>query len=205
MTGKGNFCLLVISLLVLGPAFASAQADRTNRPSNLPRFEPNQSRSFPPFPVRGPRSPANPDSGFSGLARAAGIIFSGTVKRIELRPATNGQTLETVAVTFHVESGMRGARRNQDLTISQWIGLWSSGQQYRVGQKVLLFLYPRSKLGLTSWVGGPLGRFHVDASGHVLPTPEQYSAFRTDPVLGGKSRLRISDFALAVSEAGGKE
>jgi hypothetical protein len=32
---------------------------------------------------------------------------------------------------------------------------------------VLLFLYPASRLGLTSPVGGPLGRFHVDNAGRV--------------------------------------
>jgi len=33
---------------------------------------------------------------------------------------------------------------------------------------VLLFLYPNSKLGLTSPVGGALGRYRVDNAGRVL-------------------------------------
>jgi len=53
-------------------------------------------------------------------------------------------------VTFHIESGLRGATAGRNLTINEWIGLWSSGQRYAVGERVLLFLYPKSKLGLTS-------------------------------------------------------
>jgi hypothetical protein len=139
------------------------------------------------------------------MARAAGIIFSGTVTRIEQHPATLGQSVETIAVTFRVTQAIRGAIPGADLTITQWIGVWSSGQRYRVGERVLLFLYPPSKLGLTSRVAGPLGRFDLDARGRVLLSAQHLSAFRTDPVLGGKSRARFSDFALAVQRAGEEE
>jgi hypothetical protein len=111
----------------------------------------------------------------------------------------------TVIITFHVENAIRGTSSGQDLTISQWIGLWSSGQRYRVGEKVLLFLYPTSKLGLTSWVGGTMGRFAMDASGGVLLNSQQLSAFRRDSVLGGRSRVPVSDFALAVRRASEEE
>src|SRR5713226_8041859 len=78
------------------------------------------------------------------------------------------------------------------------IGLWSSGQRYRVGERVLLFLYPPSKLGLTSTVGAEIGRFRVDPAGQVLLSAQQLSAFRDNPVLAGKSRVKFNDFALAV-------
>jgi hypothetical protein len=136
------------------------------------------------------------------IARAAGTIFSGTVTAIVRRPATGDQAIETVAITFHVENAIRGATPGDDLTISQWIGLWSGGQRYRVGQRVLLFLYPTSKLGLTSSVGGAMGRFAIDPWGSVLLSPQHVSAFRADPVLGGKSRLRFKDFALAIQRVG---
>lgn len=203
MTGKGSSCLLVWSLLFCALP-ASPQANHTNRIMNPSWADADRPQPLPPLPARGPRSHGYPTIGFPNMVHASGIIFVGTVKRIERRPATNGQALETVAVTFHVEKALRGTRRGQNLTTSQWIGLWSSGQRYRVGQKVLLFLYPRSKLGLTSSVEGPLGRFTVDGSGYVLPTAAQFSAFRSDPVLGGKPRLRIGDFVLAVSQAGAR-
>jgi hypothetical protein len=109
--------------------------------------------------------------------------------------------VETVAITFHIENAIRGATPGEDLTISQWIGLWAGGQRYRVGEHVLLFLYPPSKLGLTSCVAGGMGRFNVDQWGRVLLSAQHLLAFRADPVLGGKSRLPFSDFALAVRRA----
>ena len=106
--------------------------------------------------------------------------------------------METVAITFHVENAIRGALPGGTLTISQWIGLWLGGQRYHVGERVFLFLYPPSKLGLTSTVGGSMGRFIVDPRGRVLLSAQHFSAFRQDPVLGGKTHARFSDFALAV-------
>lgn len=163
----------------------------------------------PRLPVRivlPPRVPAGPPAiGFPQFARAAGMIFSGTVTKIERRQAKPGQSVESVAVTFHIESALRGATAGKNLTINQWIGLWSSGQRYAVGERVLLFLYPKSNLGLTSCVGGPLGRFAMDRAGGVLLTAQHLAAFRKDPVLGGKPRARFSDFVRAVRHAGEEE
>jgi hypothetical protein len=142
---------------------------------------------------------------FPEIVRAAGTIFSGTVTAIARRPAARGQSVETVAITFHVDQAIRGVTPGENLTISQWIGLWSGGQRYRVGERVLLFLYPRSKLGLTSCVAGPVGRLALDSSGHVLLSAQHLAAFRADPVLGGKSRVRYRDFALAVQRASEEE
>ena len=158
-------------------------------------------------PMRDPLPPNLPTSppailpgpiGFPVISRAAGTIFSGTVTSVARRAAAHPQAIETVAITFHVENAIRGATAGEDLTISQWIGLWAGGQRYRVGERVLLFLYPASKLGLTSCVGGALGRFAIDSRGRVWLSAQHLSAFRTDPVLGGKSRASLSDFARAV-------
>jgi len=154
-------------------------------------------------PLR-PIVPARP-IGFPTMARAAGIIFSGTVASVARRPGNNAQPATTVAVTFHVENAIRGATPGQDLTILQWIGVWSGGQRYRVGERVFLFLYPPSRLGLTSTVGGPMGRFEIDPWGRIPLSAQHLSAFRDDPVLGGKLRVRFSDFALAVRRASGEE
>lgn len=74
-------------------------------------------------PVRSPITPPRVFR-FPQLARASGIIFSGTVTKIERRKATVGQSVETVAVTFHVENAIRGVTSGHTLTITQWIGLW---------------------------------------------------------------------------------
>jgi hypothetical protein len=157
-----------------------------------------------PLPWRGPIFPA--PSGFAQLARSAGIIFSGTVTNIQ-RSAANvpGQAVGTVAITFHVETAIRGATAGKSLTITQWIGLWLSGQRYQIGERLLLFLYPRSRVGLTSCVAAGMGRFAVDSSGIVRLTPQQILAFRTDSVFGGKSHVRLSDFASAVRWASEEE
>jgi hypothetical protein len=206
-------CLLASSLLLLAhPALVGQTAAvhstplRTHTPLD---FVPEH---FPLdyLPVPSPITPSPPirlptPVSFPGIVRAAGLIFSGTVTNVERRPATRASAVETVEVTFHVDNAIRGATSGEDLTISQWIGLWTSGQRYRVGERVLLFLYPPSKLGLTSSVAGPLGRFNVDPWGRVLLSAHHLAAFRTDPVLGGKPRVRISDLASAVRKAGEEE
>src|SRR5580692_213630 len=169
-----------------------------SQPSTRAQLRPHVPINLPGVTVRNLPS----GFGFPELARAAGTIFSGTVTSIRRQPASQSEAVETVAITFHVENGIRGATPGQALTISQWIGLWSSGQRYRVGERVLLFLYPPSKLGLTSCVAGALGRFTIDARGHVVLSAQHLSAFRENPVLGGKSRVRFGDFALAVRQAG---
>lgn len=200
----GRICrsLLAILVLLLAPYVARGQSARVD-----PRAAP----TIPPASNWGPASdlrrrlPIAPPFGFPLFVRAAGTIFSGTVVSVARHPATSSQTVETLAITFHVENAIRGATPGENLTITQWIGLWSGGQRYRVGERVLLFLYPPSKLGLTSCVAGGIGRFAIDPWGRVLLSAQHLSAFRADPVLGGKSRVRFSDFALAVRRASEEE
>ena len=210
MFGRSWDCLLMFALLALAQSMES-QSDRVFSPDvvapdvhiRLP--QPLESRvaaasQFPRAPVATPGS-----FGLPQFASAAGTIFSGTVTRIERHAASSAQPVEIVSISFHVEKAIRGASAGEEITISQWIGLWSAGQRYRVGERVLLLLYPRSKLGLTSCVGGQMGRFTIDSWGRVLFSAQHLSVFRADPVLGGKSRVPFSDFALAVRRAGGEE
>lgn len=105
------------------------------------------------------------------LARPSGIIFNGQVKDIRLLPATNGGSAPVVEITFQVEQGYRGVQSGEQLVIREWAGLWQSGQSYRRGERVLLFLYAPSKLGLTSVVGGASGRFVMDSGGRIVVRP----------------------------------
>jgi len=104
------------------------------------------------------------------LVRSSGYIFAGTVKSVE-RVAPRGNGVATVLINFHVDQAMRGVRTGQTLAIREWAGLWESGERYRPGERVLLFLYPPSKLGLTSPVRGPMGRFRIGADGRVIFDP----------------------------------
>jgi hypothetical protein len=114
----------------------------------------------------------------------AGIVFSGTVLAVEHVPATAPDGLATVRVSFRVDEAVRGAVAGQVLTISEWQGLWESGQRYRVGQRVVLSLYPPSReLGLTSPVGGDAGRIVVRRQGTPLQTKQQHPPGATRPAL----------------------
>ncbi len=95
------------------------------------------------------------------FARSSGYIFSGTVLKIQ-RTTAGQNAVAFTQITFRVDEAIQGVRSRKIFTIREWSGLWDSGERYRPGERVLLFLYPVSKLGFTSPVGGPLGRFAVD-------------------------------------------
>ena len=100
---------------------------------------------------------------------------------------------------------MRGTSAGQNLTIHEWAGLWNRGERYRVGERVLLFLYSPSRLGLTSPVAGPIGRFAIKDAGEILLTPQHIHLLATDPILGGKTIAPYADFSLAVQRSSREE
>jgi hypothetical protein len=207
MFGRSLFLLAILLLAISSRVAAGQERTRPNaRFDSVPALNrdlPGIRRPIhePPRFIRPVPSNKVPGSALSQLANGAGTIFSGTVARVTYQPAIRGHAVARVSVTFHVENAVRGATRGRDFTVREWFGLWQNGQRYRVGERVLLFLYPPSKLGLTSSVGGAMGRFAMDSSGTISLSPRQLSAFRTDPVLGGRSRVSFSDFALAVRQA----
>lgn len=117
------------------------------------------------------------------LNRNSGYIFVGTVKSVTRVEPTSPSGVATVRITFHVENAVRGVRRGQTLVIREWAGRWEFGEHYRVGERTMLFLFPPGKLGLTSPVGGELGKFRLDSYGHVLLNREQIAAVAANPVL----------------------
>lgn len=136
------------------------------------------------------------------LTRQSGLIFAGTVLKVAHSPAAQTGELATVRTTFHVEQAIRGVRAGQVVEIREWAGLWDSGEQYRAGERVLLLLYPRSKLGLTSPVGGSLGRFSVNSDGEVILRSAQHlalsSSFRSAGVGRETSRVSARDLLRAI-------
>jgi hypothetical protein len=134
------------------------------------------------------------------LATKAGYIFSGTVKSVgRVVPRTAG-SLPVMRITFHVDQGFVGVRSGQDLVINEYVGLWQAGESYLPGERVTLFLYPPSKLGLTSPVGGLSGRFNIDPGGRIIiePGPPHRSPLSRapKPIL-----LSPDDFARALHRA----
>ncbi len=120
------------------------------------------------------REPAQPPPSFAPLrplVRKSGYIFSGTVTGVKASPARKADGVSTVYVTFRVDHGILGVRTGTTLVIREWVGVWQSGEKYRVGEHVVLFLHPFSKLGLTSIVGGPQGRLQIGKGGGVVIRP----------------------------------
>lgn len=134
------------------------------------------------------------------IAGSAGYIFAGTVTAVDFIHPTHSNEVSTVRISFRVDQGVRGVRTGQSLLVREWAGLWNQGERYHVGQKLLLALYPPSKLGLTSPVGGKLGRFLLDSNGFLVLPSEQNQILTADPVIGtwlkGRSRVRGRSLAL---------
>ena len=116
------------------------------------------------------------------LTRHSGLIFSGTALRVEHFNPEPGTAVASTRITFRVQTAIRGVRRGQVIQIREWDGLWTSGERYQPGERVLLFLYPASRLGLTSPVGGRLGRFRVDNAGRVEVQSPSGSGTRPKPI-----------------------
>jgi hypothetical protein len=135
------------------------------------------------------------------VARKATLIFTGTVASISPVHSTGSEEITTVEITFQVEQALRGLRTGQRYTIREWSGLWMSGPRYRLGQRMMLFLYGPSRAGLTSPVEGRLGRYDVDRSGQVsisaasaLPNPT------ARPIAAGPQHIPIRTFSRAIRQ-----
>jgi hypothetical protein len=162
---------------------------------------------------RDPR--ASGATAFQRMVNSAGIIFLGRVtaagspepffREDHFAVARFERARDSTSITFSVEKAIRGATAGQSLVIHEWAGLWTKGERYRVGEQVLLFLYPPSRLGLTSPVGGSVGRFVVDSGGRVVLHPGIFPAFATNRSFEGKDAIPYADFARAVRNSLGKE
>ncbi len=203
--------LLAAFLLILLAALLHAQGAGEGHiplPAIVPGYAPARADSMlglsgtsmpSPSPLVGhyPYSPGS--DGLLQIAHPAGIIFSGTVTAVS--PPSAKRT-HTTTVTFKVSHAIRGVSAGENLTIHEWSGLWRRGERYRVGERVFLFLYSPSRLGLTSPVAGGAGRFAVDFQGKILLTPQHIQMFAADPILGGKGLASYADFVRAVQHAG---
>jgi hypothetical protein len=161
---------VVALLLAVHLPVVAEQPARLQIPGTIPRGSPL--RQHPP-----------------PLTQSSGYIFAGTVKSVE-RAAPKADSLATVQITFHVDQGLRGVRTGQSLAIREWAGLWQSGERYRPGERVLLFLYPPSKLGLTSPVQGARGRFRIGPDGQVVVDPGRIGLPTRHPRIGDPLRGR---------------
>jgi hypothetical protein len=128
------------------------------------------------------------------MARRAGIIFIGTplandhtdndtapVAADQFLPtsATILPPLSTIHLNFHVERAIAGVEAGQILTIREWSGAPSAHRPMNAGQHVLLLLYPPSRLGFTSPVGGAFGEVLLDSGGKKVIESNAMARFRS--------------------------
>jgi hypothetical protein len=213
MAGQYWRLLAALSLILLAPAFLRGQ-DRVEERNSVfaPKLE--MLRSYPPIrPGRFPLSPNLPwqppvapgTVAFDSVVSAAGIIFSGRVTSIRRAPLPAGEGPACTTVTFQVDHAIRGIAQAQSLTIHEWAGLWNGGERYHVGENLMLFLYPPSKLGLTSPVAGEMGRYAVDSQGRILMNGQNSASLMTDPILGNKTVVPYPDFVAAIRRSSHEE
>ncbi len=100
---------------------------------------------------------------------------------------------------------MRGTAPGQSLTIHEWAGLWLSGERYRVGERVLLFLYsPASWASPARWPGAWAdSRWILKAESGLAR--QHVAALAADPILGGKTVVPYAEFAQAVRRSSEEE
>jgi hypothetical protein len=140
--------------------------------------------------------PSSTPPNLGHLASNSGYIFSGTVSSVTRATTANSSTVPTMQITFRIDQAIRGVRAGQSLTIHEWAGLWDAGERYHPGERVMLFLYPPSRLGLTSPVAGAQGRLPIDRSGRVvlppggIPAPTSATPISTLPISTSRAMPR---------------
>ncbi len=122
------------------------------------------------------------------MSRRAGLIFIGTVLSSNLAtasgdplsstPATIPPPAPTIQLSFNVDRAIAGVETGQVLTIHEWAGASSMHRAMRRGQHFLLFLYPPSRLGFSSPVGGESGEILLDGSGQNVADAKLAPSFR---------------------------
>jgi hypothetical protein len=129
------------------------------------------------------------------MLQNSATIFAGTVLAVEHSSHPSDGEGGITRIRFRVQNAIRGVRPGQVIEVREWGALWNTGERYSRGENVVLFLYPASKLGLTSPVAGAAGRFRVDktwrvqvANGNPLPRP----------LAPRKKLLTVREFAAAI-------
>ena len=101
------------------------------------------------------------------FCRDSGMIFSGTVLGVRSAHFGESTRIPVIRVRLRVDHPIAGVQSRRTLTIREWAGAWSEHPMHP-GEHVLLLLYPQSRLGLTSPVGGSLGQVSLTKENTVV-------------------------------------
>jgi hypothetical protein len=122
------------------------------------------------------------------MSRRAGLIFVGTVLSssppspsgdpLSPTPGTIPPAAPTIQLSFNVDRAIAGVETGQVLNIHEWAGASAMHRAMRQGQHFLLFLYPPSRLGFSSPVGGGAGEVLLDGSGQNVADAKLAPTFK---------------------------
>jgi hypothetical protein len=124
--------------------------------------------------------PETVDALIEQMSVAAGVIFAGQVIAVRRPAGIAGSEQDAaegiVEIDLRVDQSARGPAAGSIYTLREWTGLWAGAEaggsrRYRVGQRLLLFLYPPDAHGLTAPVHGAEGAIPLRGSG-VAPGPD---------------------------------
>lgn len=101
-------------------------------------------------------------------------------------------------VNFSRGRADRGRRARTSPDDSRVGGSMGHASPMSKGQHILIFLYPPSRLGLTSPVGGSLGQVALDSSGNSVAPSAQESAIssRPDSSLDPRAREAVANVSV---------
>ena len=107
---------------------------------------------------------------FNQITRRAGMIFAGTVLKIEPVRAPSSIKWRALRSRSGWSKGCGEHGVDKRFTSASGLVCGRQGARYRVGQRLMLFLYPPSTLGLRRepQVGGRSGEFAVDRDGRIV-------------------------------------
>ena len=192
--------LLLLCVTAGRSEFSDASTRAATSPATFRTWvEPSRQAPVSRQPTR-PMPPVLEPITVQQILRSSAMIFSGTVLNVEHQAAGSGTARGITQIIFRVQDAIRGVRPGQVIELREWGGLWNAGDRYRPGETLFLFLYPPSKLGLTSPVGGAAGKFRMQ-SGRVLIGP-QHTFFRSQIVTETSPKLK--DFFKAIRRAQGE-
>jgi hypothetical protein len=114
------------------------------------------------------------------MSDQAGIVFVGEVIAIRRHPGEDGAS-GIVEVDFRIDQAVRGSTAGGTFTLREWAGLWTGGDRYNVGQRLLMLLHNPGPTGITSPVGGMAGAIPIRGSA-TSPHANESSAAPVPPI-----------------------
>lgn len=124
-------------------------------------------------------------------------IFAGTCIKIKEIKKDSLAKLPVIEYTFEVNEDIKGNIGRREASFKQWMPT-TRDAGYEIGKKYVLFLYPESKIGLTSPVGYLQGRFSVglEKNSNEEVIKNQLSNIGLSRNLSTQKRIRIKDSEL---------